>query len=61
MPYPCSGPIESRVVSAIRARVPCQTSAFGAPGLIWETNMRIRMGTFRIKSKVRSQKLEVSE
>src|SRR5436853_7259116 len=46
MPYPCCGPIAFNVFSTIRAKVPCQTSAFALmlgsqrsmPHLIWESN-----------------------
>src|SRR5690242_16909153 len=52
MPYPCSGPIVSRVFSTISASVPCQTSVLSPmqpfhllvhhrsiPFLLWESNM----------------------
>src|SRR5215472_4329212 len=36
MPYPCKGPVASRVFKAMRARVPCQTLDFSP---IWLSHM----------------------
>src|SRR5260370_35721762 len=41
IPYPCWGPIASSVLSAINARVPCQTSVLSAMLLLLDPHSRI--------------------
>src|SRR5439155_18209178 len=55
MPYPCSGPIVSRVLRIMRARVPCWTSVFS--GIVFPVSVeqasgrRRRLSSWRVLAR----------